>query len=403
MSLIALGAFGFSGYWAGLLHAGQAGARSWVLCALLALASLIVVWANLKKVIRLSIPPMPDIVPVHFSGKAQDHFDGESRLEHAPIALFSLKANEAVRPLNGNARRLLAPGRVSEKSQLLQTLKNLKHLGRALIEFESERGIERALVANNQINLHGEIEQLIALMPVESELQLEAQNAWLKLLRVLIHEINNSLTPVASLSRTASEVLADKETLFVDEQSKQEYCDLQTALEAIHRRSSGLSDFVNHTRDLTNLAPAKPSRVSLATIFAHLESLFSPGWKSRGGALIFSCEPKNLEVILDPQQFEQALINLIQNAYDATENTANASLNIAAKLTHGARLKIEITDNGEGIGDEHLQHIFTPFFSTKEKGSGIGLALTRQLIQNNGGTVRYAKSVEGGAKFIISL
>jgi signal transduction histidine kinase len=115
------------------------------------------------------------------------------------------------------------------------------------------------------------------------------------------------------------------------------------------------------------------------------------------------CDPDNIEVIVDPLQLEQALINLIQNAYDATDNIAQASLHIHAKLTHGARLSIEIIDNGTGISEEHLPHIFTPFFSTKEKGSGIGLALARQLIQNNNGTVRYAQSVGGGARFIITL
>jgi len=409
ISVLALFGFGLASYWAGQLHAHKIEAeqiRLWVLCALLGLISLALFLGHIKKIIRLSLPPIRDVSPPPpraNHGTEVEPFDSANQLEHAPIALFSVKPQAAVHPLNAHARRLLAPGRVTEKNQFFNSLKSLKPQGRALIEFETERGIERALVASNQITLQGQSEQVIALMPVESELQLEAQNAWLKLLRVLIHEINNSLTPVASLSRTASELLDHKKALFEQHHADNEYQDLQTALEAIHRRSSGLSDFVNHTRDLTNLAPANPKRVHLATLFAQLESLFAPSWKNRGGSLRFACEPPNSEVIVDPLQLEQALINLIQNAYEATADIQQASLDIRATLTHGARLKIDIIDNGKGIHEDHLPHIFTPFFSTKEKGSGIGLALTRQLIQNNNGTVRYAQSLNGGARFIIIL
>lgn len=416
LSMLALSGFGLAAFWAGLLHVNKTEtdqARAWVLCALLASISLITLVVNVNKIIRLSCPPILDKTPALPSAEGIDQPNHatqsrfENRIEHAPIALFSLKRDTPAQALNTNARRLLAPGRVVDKNLLLNTLQSLKPQGRALIEFETERGTERALASGNQITVHGETEQLVALMPVESELQLEAQNAWLKLLRVLIHEINNSLTPVASLSLTVSEELANHQHLFspahASDQAANTYQDLQTALEAIHRRAAGLSDFVNHTRDLTNLTPAKPKRVLLTTLFSQLDSLFAPDWKKRGGTLKLVCEPENIEVIVDPLQLEQALINLIQNAIDATDNIKQASLRIHAKLTHGARLSIEIIDNGKGIHEEHLPHIFTPFFSTKEKGSGIGLALTRQLIQNNNGTVRYAHSVGGGARFIITL
>ena len=415
-SVLALAGFGFATYWAGLLQANKTEvdqARAWVLCALLASISMIALLVTIKKIIRLSLPPIIEKTPALPTGDRVGQSDParqsdyESRIEHAPIALFSLKRDKPAQALNTNARRLLAPGRVVEKDLLLSTLQSLKPQGRTLIEFETERGIERALAASNQITIQGASEQLIALMPVESELQLEAQNAWLKLLRVLIHEINNSLTPVASLSRTVSEELANHQQLliaaFTQAQAGNIYQDLQTALEAIHRRAAGLSEFVNHTRDLTNLSPANPKRVRIPTLFSQLESLFAPDWTKRGGTFTLVCDPENIEVIVDPLQLEQALINLIQNAYDATENIEKASLHIHAKLTHGARLCIEIVDNGRGISEEHLPHLFTPFFSTKEKGSGIGLALARQLIQNNNGTVRYAQSVGGGAKFLITL
>lgn len=105
----------------------------------------------------------------------------------------------------------------------------------------------------------------------------------------------------------------------------------------------------------------------------------------------------------DPGQLEQALVNLIQNAAEACGGQASPEVRINARLARGGRLHIAVSDNGPGVQDELIADIFTPFFSTREKGSGIGLAMVRQLVHRNGGAVRYAKSVGGGARFIITF
>lgn len=105
----------------------------------------------------------------------------------------------------------------------------------------------------------------------------------------------------------------------------------------------------------------------------------------------------------DPGQLEQALVNLIQNAAEACGGQAPPEVRINARLARGGRLHIAVSDNGPGVQDELIADIFTPFFSTREKGSGIGLAMVRQLVHRNGGAVRYAKSVGGGARFIITF
>jgi signal transduction histidine kinase len=107
--------------------------------------------------------------------------------------------------------------------------------------------------------------------------------------------------------------------------------------------------------------------------------------------------------MIDPGQLEQALVNLLKNAEEATADISPPEILINAKLTHGGRLRIEIRDNGPGIPYEVIPHIFTPFFTTKSKGNGIGLAMVRQLVHRNGGTVRYVKSVGTGACFVLCL
>ena len=107
--------------------------------------------------------------------------------------------------------------------------------------------------------------------------------------------------------------------------------------------------------------------------------------------------------MVDPGQLEQALINLLKNAAEATAQTSSPRAAITARLGRGGRLRIEVADNGPGVPVDLAPHIFTPFFSTKKQGRGIGLAMVRQLVHGNGGTVRYARSVSSGARFIVSF
>lgn len=209
-------------------------------------------------------------------------------------------------------------------------------------------------------------------------------------MHVLTHEIMNSLTPIASLSRTAQDILLDGQT-----------DDLPVALEAIARRAEHLVRFVGSYRSVSELPPPKAVPVSLADLFARLAQLSTADWQARGGTAVFSVEPHSLELMADPDQLEQAILNLIKNAAEATAQVDAPSLTVHAHLVRGGRLSIEISDNGPGVAAGLETHIFTPFFTTREHGSGIGLAVVRNLIHGMGGTVRYAKRPSGGACFVL--
>ncbi len=326
----------------------------------------------------------------------------EARLEHAPIALFLIDGAHGegtATPMNANARKLVAPGRAVDPAGLYRELAAQPVEQRGMIGFDTERGAERALAAVSALSLHGKPQRLAALMPVESELEAEALNAWRQLVHVLTHEIMNSLTPVASLSRTAHDMLDEfRVNLPADAAT-----DLATALDAISRRSGSLVDFVGSYRSLSNVPEARPERVRVAGLFERVAALVGPDWRRRGGDVAFAVEPSSLELIVDQGQLEQALINLIKNAADATALTAAPRVTVAARLVRGARLRIEVADNGPGVPDDLIGSIFTPFFTTKKHGSGIGLAMVRQLVHGNGGTVRYAKPVGAGARFVITF
>jgi C4-dicarboxylate-specific signal transduction histidine kinase len=384
---------------AGTLHASP---RLVVLCALAALPLVVVAVRAVAVLSARREAPLAGPAPA-LALEQQALIDNalslEARLEHAPIALFRIDLPGSVAPLNANARRLVAPGRATDPDALYRALMAQPIDQRSMIGFDTERGVERALVAVSALSVRGKAQRLAALMPVESELEAEALNAWRQLVHVLTHEIMNSLTPVASLSRTAYELLDElREHLPADVNT-----DLITALDAISRRSDSLVEFVGSYRSLSNVPAARAERVRLRDLFERVSVLVAPAWRARGGRAVFSVEPEPLELMADAGQLEQALINLISNAFEATAQVAGAEVLVSAHLGRGGRLRIEVTDNGAGVPDALIAHIFTPFFSTKKQGGGIGLAMVRHLIHGNGGTVRYAKSVSAGARFVITF
>jgi signal transduction histidine kinase len=396
--------------------------RRVVLCALLGLVPVCTLWQCLRQLGPRT--PRMERESSQSSSQSGGHTDAvaghgirqnalaatvlalEARLEHAPIALFRIEhAGGAgqVAPLNASARRLLAPGRASAPHDLHQLLAAQPVGQRRLISFDTERGGERALVAISALSVQGSAQRLAALMPVESELEAEALNAWRELVQVLTHEIMNSLTPVASLSLTARGLLDEAGAGLPADI----HADLGIALDAIARRAASLVDFVGSYRSLSTVPQAQPQRVLLEHVFERLSALLAPQWQALGGEVVFSVEPASLEVMIDPGQLEQALINLLKNAAEAmAANGAGVRVPqavVRARLSRGSRLRIEVADNGPGVPEALAAHIFTPFFSTKKQGRGIGLAMVRHLVHANGGTVRYVRSIGDGARFMLTF
>lgn len=379
--------------------------RLMVLCVLALLLVLMVFLSSLRSMLRFargSIIEAGSRLSVDQQSLVDNVQALEARLEHAPVAIFRIEGASgegAAIPLNANARKLVAPGRAVDPAALYAQLAAQPVNQRGMVGFDTERGAERALVSVSSLVLQGKPQRLAALMPVESELEAEALNAWRQLVHVLTHEIMNSLTPVASLSRTAHEMLGELAPGLPAEVRG----DLSTALDAIGRRAGSLVEFVGSYRSLSNVPEARPERVQLSGLFDRVAALVRPAWQARGGRVEFSVEPESLELVVDPGQLEQALINLLKNAADATAQVGAPRAGVFARLGRGGRLRIEVADNGPGVPADLVTHIFTPFFTTKRHGSGIGLAMVRQLVHGNGGTVRYAKSVSSGARFVITF
>ncbi len=376
--------------------------RILVLCGLVALTAGALVARALGRLRFEWTRPLE--APVSGDAEAIQHqlLAFESWVEHAPVALW-LREGERLTPINAAARRLMAPGRAAADPTLEKALLNATGEPRSVLSFESERGLERAVIARSDLVIAGRAQQLVALMPIESELEAEMLDAWRQLVHVLTHEIMNSLTPIASLSRTAQEMLADADADADADAGADSHRDLETALDAIARRAAHLADFVSSYRDLSRLPAPTLAPVRVAPLLARLEQLVAPEWRARGGEAQFSVTPGSVELMADADQLEQALLNLIRNAADATAQLSSPRLQVFARLVRGGRLAIEVMDNGPGVDAGLEGAIFTPFFTTKPNGLGVGLALVRNIVHGMGGTVRYARRPGDGACFRLTF
>lgn len=234
---------------------------------------------------------------------------------------------------------------------------------------------------------------VISMKNIRTVLENKETEAWQKLIRVLTHEIMNSMTPIVSLS----ELLKDNFRTEKDRGNEEE--DIQQALETIHRRSNGLLRFVENYRKVIGV----PSPVLQVVVVSDLLDSVLLLMKTETEGLKISPISVHLQVIADKEQIEQVLINLIKNAREATSKSLSPSIDMSAGINSDGHTFIQVSDNGAGIPPEVLERIFIPFFTTKPSGSGIGLSLSRQIMHMHKGSLT-ATSEEGkGSRFILTF
>lgn len=271
------------------------------------------------------------------------------------------------------------------------------------IELNGEREVKQLIVRVNSITSSGEKFTVVSFQDIKSEMELKEIESWHKLIRVLTHEIMNSVTPITSLSETIKMMLEDEEKIPIElnEITEEDLSDIRKSVETIRKRSEGLMHFVGEYRKLTRLHQPQKSEVHLADLIHSMLLLFQADLRKLGIEMTCTVLPENLSVNADPKLLEQVLINLITNARDALTGAAGARITIDAKKRDGKTI-IEVKDNGSGIPEKIRPHVFVPFYSTKKEGSGIGLSLSRSIIRMHGGRFWFT-SKPGFTSFFIEL
>ncbi len=243
---------------------------------------------------------------------------------------------------------------------------------------------------------------LITIQDINSEIEQKEMEAWHKLIRILTHEIMNSVTPIASLTETMQSMLSTRDGSQRQEAdiSEETVADIRFSLETIQKRSEGLLKFVDTYRKLTRVPRPTLEPVDINEMFAAVERLMSDSLSQNGIALSFEVKPGIGSVLLDRSLIEQVLINLLTNSMYALEGRPDPYVHLSAYTTGGS-LTIEVRDNGKGIPTKEVSEIFVPFFSTRKGGSGIGLSLSKQIVSLHGGTIKVNSQEGKGTSFYL--
>lgn len=332
-------------------------------------------------------------------------------IEHIPVPLLTLHVDNAITLQNNAARRLFGAEHVTR-------LKDLRKFGvrfadsvatavpgaRELVTFNVE-GIEYHLtLATTEIIISGSSERLISLQDIQSELDATQAQAWDELVRVLTHEIMNSITPVTSLAKTAVDVVDDVIAKHGrGDDPAEDLEDLRNAVATVARRSDSLTHFVDGYRQISRLAPPEKKRVRLENLFESVCQLANAEWQDARISLSLEVIPTELDVYADRDLLEPVLLNLLRNAWQSTTHIEQPEIRLTGRLNRRNNVVVEVRDNGPGVPESIANKIFVPFFTTRENGSGVGLALARQVMIAHGGFIRLSRNDAGGATFTLTF
>lgn len=351
--------------------------------------------------------------------QAEEFIHLKAIIEHAPVPLISMHSQGEVTLWNNSARRLFGSTPVNVLNDLVQfgeyfsqQINTLETGERRLVNFTVDDMEQQLTISSTKITIAGRQEKLISMQNIQNELDAMQLQAWQDLVNVLTHEIMNSITPVTSLAKTSVLLLDDVNenisniTELKKEQLtklKEELIDVSSAVQTVARRSDALMEFVGRYRRLTNLPTLNKQSIHLEDLFKRVTSITSVHWLEKNIKFQLNIKPSTLTAVIDINMIEQILINLLKNAEQAVENVNDALISITAFLNKRGHVVIDIADNGCGVAEDIEKQIFVPFFTTKLEGSGVGLALTRQVMIAHGGMVKLEKSPLGGALFRLTF
>ena len=283
-------------------------------------------------------------------------------------------------------------------------LSNLKNKQRKVLNLTTKNEHIQVMTRCSLIRIEKEEVKLITLQDIRGELERKEIDAWVKLIRVLSHEIMNSLAPVTSISQSLKQIWENKQQTLVDNKQDSDVKKTLDGLNVITQTNQDLIQFVQSYRVLSKAPIPKLNSISANGFFDRLNILLSPIKEIFSGQLKLDTPNKDFSFIADEQMLIQVIINLVKNASEAfLDETSDMNLEPKIKVSakqNGTTTEIRVSDNGPGISDEIQDNIFVPFFTTKESGSGIGLSYSRQIVRAHGGSLLYYPK-QGKTEFII--
>ncbi len=335
----------------------------------------------------------------------------KSVIENAQTAIITIGEKGRIDVINKSALELLNINRISN----IKALENI-HPNFYQILLNELAGVEKSIMIKGKtkaIPLSIRISEfkqkqnkfkLVSFQNIQSELEEKEIESWHKLIRVLTHEINNTISPITSLSGSL-EKLYKKEsnaTISKEDISNQIIEKTYEGLHIISQRGEGLMEFVNNYRSISSLKKMNFVKFKIAELFYNIELLMKEKLNEKNIKLTNDIKPIDLELNADKNYIEQIFINLLKNSIDAIQSNTGL-ITLKAFQNEKEKLILEISDNGIGISDDIIDQIFIPFFTTKEQGSGIGLSLAQQIMRLHGGSISVQSVPEEKTTFTLTF
>ena len=333
----------------------------------------------------------------------------EQVFHHLSVPTISIKNHEEINFLNPAARQLFSAVVLRTindlDAALIREIKSMKSGEKRNVKLVRDQEVLQLIISSTTFKLRQTDYQLISFQNIRSELERKEVDAWQKLIRVLTHEIMNSVTPISTLTDSLRTMLFSRhnESFRGADITPNQAQDIKQAIQIIRSRSTGLMDFVQSYRNVTRIPPPQLALVKVGPLLENVKRLFNTRIKKEQIQFVIQCTPHELEVWADEQMLEQILINLIINAIHAVEEKPQKEITLKAGINPFGGVEISVKDNGKGIPEDQLDEIFIPFFSTKKEGSGVGLSISRQLIQAQGGHIQVKSKVGKGTIFVLGF
>lgn len=331
-------------------------------------------------------------------------------LEQAETGILSIDEKGHIKYSNRAARNYLQVETLTHINQfqridqgLWEVLKSMEPGQKYHLKFQTEKDRYDISLKSSHIRLKNQKILLVVLQDIRSEMDDKESESWIKLIRVLTHEIMNSISPITSLSETLTHYLSGQPGEVERNMSDGEKLDKAvTGLNVIREQSQSLLHFVESYRNLTRLAKPDIKPFAAAGMTGKLLTICQMHDSFSEVDLVLTIDPPDHLMVGDQDQIVQVLMNIVKNAYESVAGMHGARIKIGISASSKGTI-ITVKDNGPGILPESLNEVFTPFFTTKESGTGIGLSLSKQIIRNHGGTLKVQSKVYEETNFTIEL
>lgn len=332
-------------------------------------------------------------------------------LKQADIGILTYNAGGHILYANPTIKRLLNCHPLNHIRQLESGNESLfalltqnKTFDRKLIPITNEREIIQLAIKSSVFRGLSENVYLITLQDIRQELDKKETDSWMKLIRVLTHEIMNTVAPITSISDAVLKYYkSDGKIVTIDQLHKNHIDNTVKGLEVIKHQGNDLLDFVQSYRSFMNLPTPDREIIAIAPFLEKIKLLSDQEGIPKAVDIHISLENPELTIFADEKLLSQVVLNLVRNAIQSFDNQSDKNILIRAGIQGDTVKFIEVKDNGSGITPEQLSDIFVPFFTTKEDGSGIGLSLSKRVMQLHGGQIKVSSEVDKGTIFRLTF